>query len=238
MINDYQKMISEEDVDKLTKTEIKLFDNIKKEYPLLNKYESKVFEQFKLHYNAIIYIFNAHGGDIYSHNLVMGGAILRSLNFYRGAIWALGERNPHVFFDSLRSQCETLALIHYCILNPEYVKAATIGSRGHKDKNLNIPNILEMIDKINEKYKGIRQDYDALCELVHPNPGSLYANILPKEEYQEGRILKATFGTRSPRITQNDADRYILLLIHWTDWIIKELEDMSKLFVEILKRNN
>lgn len=210
---------------------MEIFDAVEKEYPSLKKYRDKVYTQFMRHYTALVDFFlKAHGGKIYSHSLVINGAILRSLNFYRGAIWALGTRNPHVFFDSLRAQCETLGLIHYCVLNPKYVVPATIGERKHPEENLKIVNVITLIEKVEKKYKGIRQDFDDLCELVHPNPASLYANILPKTQTKKGSLL-IVGGTRSPRVTEAEAEKYLKILIYWTDWIFEELTSLVKLFL-------
>lgn len=226
-------MISEDDIRKAVESEMELFADVEKGYPSLGKYGEKVFYQFKTHYQAIIdFVISLHAGKLYHHSLVINGAILRSLNFYRGAIWGLGTRNPHVFYDSLRAQCETLSLIHYCVLNPEYVKAATIGDKKHEDPFLKIKNILTMIDKVDKKYKGIRKDYDALCDLVHPNPASLYVNIKPDKGDEDG-ALRVTFGTKSPRITKEVAKKNLILLISWTEWIFKELSELAGIAARI-----
>lgn len=129
-------MISKEDLQKAATSEMDIFDSVEKEYPSLKKYRAKIYEQFLRHYKSIVdFVLKAHNGNLYHHSLVINGAILRSLNFYRGAIWALGTRNPHVCFDSLRAQCETLGLIHYCVLKPEYVMAAAVGKREHTEKS-------------------------------------------------------------------------------------------------------
>lgn len=224
-------MISEKDFKKAVENEMNLFNDVGKEYPSLGKYKEKIFEQFEKHYRALLdFVIKAHGGGLYLHNLVISGAILRSLNCYRGAIWALGNRNPHIFFDSLRSQCETLALIHYCILNPDYVEAATIGSRKHEDEELRIKNVLTMVDKVDKKHKGIRKDYDDLCELVHPNPASLYANIKAEGGDDEDKERVFIIGTKSLRVTEKKAKKYLILLIYWTDWIFEELSELFAFF--------
>lgn len=215
-------------IPKIVKNEMEYFPFVKKTYPSLGKYEDKIRNQFGEHYNSLIdLVFDAHGGKLYTHNLVMNGAILRSLNVYRGAVWALGKRNPHVLYECLRSQCETLALIHYCILKPEYVETATLGERKHPEKKRRIVNIITMIDKLEKKFKGIRKDYDNLCELVHPNPASLYANIQPLRETEERIVI---IGTTSTRITEEEAEIALKMLIFWTDWLLKELSKLLSIF--------
>ena len=208
-------------IPKIVKNEMEYFPFVKRLYPSLKKYEDKIIHQFGEHYSSLIdLVFDAHGGKLYPHNLLINGAILRSLNVYRGAIWALGKRNPHVLYECLRSQCETLALIHYCVLKPEYIEAATLGKRKHPEKKLRIVNIITMIAKLDKQFTGIRKDYDDLCELVHPNPYSLYANIQPVTETEERIVV---IGTTSTRITEKDADLALRMLVIWTDWLLKEL---------------
>jgi hypothetical protein len=55
------------------------------------------------------------------------------------------------------------------------VITATIGERNHPEQCLEIKNVLTIVDEVDEKHKRLRKDYDQLCELVHPNPESLYA---------------------------------------------------------------
>jgi len=215
-------------IPKIVKNEMEYFPLIQKEYPLLSKYEGQIADEFRRHYQSLIdLVFDAHGGKLYAHSLVLNGAILRSLNAYRGAIWALGKRNPHVLYNCLRSQCETLALIHYCVLKPEYVETATLGKRGHPAKKHRIVKIGKMIRELDRKFKGIGKDYSDLCELIHPNPASLYANIQPIEETEEKLMI---IGTTSTRITEEEAEIPLRMLIFWTDWLLKELSVLALIF--------
>lgn len=217
-------------IPKIVNNEMEYFPFVKRLYPSLKKYEDKVINQFGEHYHSLIdLVFDAHGGKLYDHNLLINGAILRSLNVYRGAIWALGKRNPHVLYECLRSQCETLALIHYCVSKPEYIEAATLGKRKHPEKKRRIVNIITMIDKLDKQFSGIRKDYDSLCELVHPNPYSLYTNIQPITETKERLMV---IGTTSTRMTEKDADIALGMLIAWTDWLLKELYKLFSIFKE------
>lgn len=228
-------MISKEDMEKAARSEMDVFDAVEKEYPKLKKYKGKIYEQFLKHYDSIIeLVLKAHNGKLYSHSLVINGAILRSLNYYRGAVWALGTRNSHVFFDSLRAQCESLSLIHYCVLKPEYVVAATTGNREHVEEKLKIKNILSLVDNTDKKYNGIRKDYDSLCELVHPNPASLYANIQPLTETEKGALM-IQVSTKSARITEEDAELNLKVLICWTDWIFEEMRSLAEYFKKTIQ---
>lgn len=220
-------MFSADDIEKPAKFDMELFKPLKEEYPSLSSFEDAVFQQLKRHYqlvNALV----VNGRDIYASTLVINGAIVRSLNEYRGALWALSNRNPLVFFGCLRSHCETVALVHYCTLSPEYIMAATLGARGHPQKEFKIVKITKMLDKLDEVHKGIRRDYSDLCELVHPNPASLYASIQPFEDNEGRRYLYIT--TRSTRTTEEHASLYLKSLITWTSWIFEELITLSEIF--------
>lgn len=228
MGSEMKKIFSDENLEKPARLDFELFKPVKAEYPCLSPYEESVFEQLKSHYRLLgkLFQFCAENNGIYASTLVINGAIVRSLNNYRGALWALGKGNPHVFFDCLRSQCETLALLHYCNLKPEYVKTATIGSRNGTDKNLKITNILTMVNQLDKTYSGVCKDYDQLCNLVHPNPASLYASIQILDEKE--RVVALT--TRLPKMTDEKALLYLVMLMTWTKWIFDETLELAKTF--------
>lgn len=216
-------MISKDDIEKVARNELKLFNNLKQVYPSLSVFEKEVFEQFKNHYQILVEkILKANNGNLYDYSLVIIGAIQRSLNDYRGALWSLATRNTHVFYNCLRSQCETLALLNYCVLNPNYVENATTGSRETKEGKPKIINIVTMIEKLDKKHNGICQDFDDLCDLVHPNPASLYANIKPVGETERSTLIIHS-STVGDNIGDETAELHIKLLIAWTGWIFEEL---------------
>jgi hypothetical protein len=223
-------MFSDDDLEKPAKFDLELFKPVKTEYPCLASYEDAVFQQLKFHY-ILFGKLVAHGGDICSSTLVINGAIVRSLNVYRGALWALGNGNPHVFYNCLRSQCETLAFLHNCTLNPDYIKAATIGARNHHEQDLKILNILGMVDKADKIHNGIRKDYDSLCNLVHPNPSSLYASVVTLDE-QEGVIA---FTSRLPKMSDEKAFLHFKILNHWTNWIFDKAIELATIFNNSIK---
>ena len=218
-------MFSEKDLEKPARYDMKLFEPLKAEYPVLGSFEELVFQQLKSHY-LLIGKLVAHGGDMYASTFVINGAIVRSLNTYRDALWALGNGNPHVFFDCLRSQCETLALLHYCTLHPDYIKAAIVGERNHPQKDLAIVNILTMVQKLDKLHDGILRDYDDLCNLVHPNPASLYASIQTLDE--KDRVVAIT--SRLPKMTDKKVIFYLRLLMIWTKWIFDKIIELAQSF--------
>jgi hypothetical protein len=218
-------LFSEEDLDKPASHDMKLFGPLEAEYPVLGAFEKQVFQQLRSHYFLIGKLV-AHGGDIYASTLVINGAIVRSLNSYRGALWALGDGNPHVFFDCLRSQCETLALLHYCALHPDYIKAATMGKRNHPEKGFCIVNIISMVEKLDKLHNGILKDYSDLSNLIHPNPASLYASIQPIDEKE--RVVAIT--SRLPKMTDSRVRFYLRLLMVWTEWVLDRIIELAKIF--------
>ena len=226
--SEFRKIFSPKNLEKPAKLDFKLFEPVKTEYQCLIPYEESVFEQLKAHYLLIgkLFQFCADKNGIYASTFVINGAIVRSLNSYRGALWALGNGNPHVFFDCLRSQCETLAMLHYCNLKPDYIQSAIIGSRDEADNGLKIINILTMIDKLDKTYGGISKDYDQLCNLVHPNPASLYASIQVLDDKE--RFVALT--SRLPKMTDEKATLHLALLIGWTKWILDETSKLITIF--------
>jgi hypothetical protein len=224
----FKKRFSDKNLQKSARLDFELFKPVKAEYTCLSSYDESVFEQLKSHYRLLSKLFQicAETDGIYASTLVINGAIVRSLNIYRGALWALGSGNPHVFFDCLRSQCETLAFLHHCTLNPDYIKAATTGSRNDPDENLKVTNILTMVNKLDRIHSGISKDYDQLCNLVHPNPVSLYANVHIIDENE--RVV--AFTTRLPKMSDKQALTHLIMLMTWTKWIFDETLELAKIF--------
>ncbi len=217
-------MFSPEDLEKPARFDMELFKPVKEEFPKLSVYEDMILDQLRAHYLMIGKLV-AHGGDIYASTLAVNGALVRSLNVYRGALWALGNRNPHVLSDCIRSQCETLAFVHYCVLNPDYIKAAVIGERNHPQKDLKIPNILTMVEKVDKVHKGVLHDYNLLCDFVHPNPQSLYASIQPLDEKCDHIYIT----TRST-MTEDKAKSHLIVLVTLTSWILEEIMKFAQIF--------
>jgi hypothetical protein len=166
----------------------------------------------------MVYEKSMKSGNLYVSTIFMHGVIMRSLNLYRGALWAFGNGNPQVFSECIRAQCETLALLHWCSRNPNNIKAATMGSRNNADKELNIPNVLTLIDNLDKKYTGIRKDYDQLCEIVHPNPASLLAST----EILDEKEMVVAFITKPVKLSDEDAHLRMRMLSYWTKWLIDE----------------
>jgi len=219
-------MIDQKDIDKLVNEEMELFNTIKKIFPNLEKYENEIRKQFFTHYKIFHNSMSMYKDVIYRNNFFLFGFILRSLNLYRGCLWAFGNDNPHTFYNNLRGQCETLALINYCINNPQYIKIALIGKMKTEDKKKKIVNAKTMVEKLNKKYLRIFEDYDQLCDRVHPNPESLFTNFKKLEKSDKSNF---TMSTKVRVADPEHSEAYLLMLLRWTDWIFKEIEDFVKI---------
>lgn len=216
------------DIKTLVDEEMKLFDLVIQAYPSLVSYKKKIRDQFLKHY---ILFFKHWGrrksGILYLSNLLGLGITIRSLNLYRGCLWAFGSHNSHVFADSLRGQCESLALAHYCVNNPGYIPASMTGTKNHEDNSKKLINVLTMIEKLDKQHKGIKLDYESLSERVHPNPFSLLTNTRFLDESDI-----STTSTRMPLVPSAKlAERYLLMLYQWTEWLFKELDSLYDLNV-------
>ncbi len=205
-------------IDSVVNKELRTFEEVELKYPKLGKYKELVTAQIKKHYILFIELMK-NPKAIDSRTFAISGLLLRSLNYYKGALWSLATGNQHVFADCLRSICETMALAHYINKNPEYVKIATSGKKDHENSALRIVNIQTMIRKLDKKHEGIVQDYEKLCNQIHPNPESLFANVRS--------ISNEIFiGTVSP-ITEKEAEMKLVMLIHWTNWFFEEMESVE-----------
>lgn len=219
-------MFSPDDLEKPARYDMRLFEPLAKEYPSLNSIKDLVFQQLRTHYQLASDIFA--NGNIYVSTLVLNGAITRSLNEYRGALWALGNGNPHVFNSCFRCHCETLALVHYCTLHPNYITAATLGKLKQTKKEHRIVRISKMIDELEKAHKGINLDYRQLCDLVHPNPASLYASMRPLTK-EDDKELVVLISSRLI-VSEEYAKLCLKMLTIWTDWIFEDLVKLSKMF--------
>ena len=83
-----------------------------------------------------------------------------------------------------------------------------------------------MVQKLDKLHDGILRDYDDLCNLVHPNPASLYASIQPLDE--KGRVVAIT--SRLPKMTDEKAKLNLRLLTTWTTWILEKIIELSQIF--------
>lgn len=229
-------MITEENIAELVETDIIDFNNLIKEFPKFKTVGGLIYEQIKNHYVYMTKILIKEGGaKLYYHSFVIFGSLVRSLNAYKGVLWALSTKNIHVCYDSLRFQYETLALLNYCNLNPDNVVKSIMGGKNSTDEKLKVPNIVTLVEKIDKKYGKLKQDYDKLSNYLHPNPESFFAHLFTGD-YEEGKSLKITFSTKSPYMDEDYMSNYINSLINLTKYIFSQLDDLIKFLNKLNKK--
>lgn len=217
-----KEAFSEENLLKTTEADMELYEKVNTTFPSLEQYEEEIRRQFYFHYKSIKeFVIEWDEGKLYDYSMLVNGVLLRSLEYYRGCIWALGQKNLQVFIDCIRAICETLALVHYCNLNPEYVNTSMLGERGHEEQELKLVNVLTMIDKVDRIHENFRSDYDVMCNYVHPNPASLLAGIKPLGDAEKG--IAVGIGTVNPNFTEELATNYLAQLVSVTDWEFEEI---------------
>lgn len=218
--------LTKEDLDKCAEKDFEQVSILFVEEPFL-KFKEVVQIQLKNFYYAMNnYFFVAYGGLINNTTLITAGALFRNQELYKSCLYSLKEKNIHMNAYSIRGILETLALIYYSNLNKDYIETALLGSRESEDDERKIDNILKMIDKLDKKHPGVRQDYDSLSEFIHPNPNSLFSSFSPKED-KEGHFT-IRFGGASDKFDMDRVITTLKLLTVWTKWFFEEIETLFK----------
>jgi len=106
-------------------------------------------------------------------DLLVLGLTSRAFSLYKGMGAALD--NPHVFVVLYRSQIETLATINHLNRHPEEAERFLHG--GRKSGKYRISNILTLIDSCSRRYDGLREIYDEISDMAHPNSASHFLSI-------------------------------------------------------------
>jgi hypothetical protein len=137
------------------------------------------------------YEFLSLDKNLYTHTLLFLGIINRTYEFTDSAIWSIDNNRPQTTANMFRSLIETLGFAHYAwnqtTLNKkdgvyEKIVALFFGSR-EKDAKFQSVNILTCIDKAVKMFPQLRQSYDDISEVVHPNSKSLaYAGKIVGED--------------------------------------------------------
>lgn len=110
---------------------------------------------------------------VYDEDLLVFGLTSRALALYEGMEGAIG--NPYVFVVLYRSQMETLATINHLNRHPEDAERFLHG--GRKTGRYRISNILTLLDSCSKRYPGLRDIYDEISEMAHPNAASHFLSI-------------------------------------------------------------
>lgn len=109
-----------------------------------------------------------------------------------------------------RQLIELFATNNYVLQNKQNLKKVIFGKKGHKDQELNIPNILTLIDKLKEIDPLLRTLYDYYSELSHPNPAALFSTWTPDLK-EEGTVY---INSTHREIPENQAKHIITNLIN------------------------
>lgn len=119
--------------------------------------------------------------NLYVHTLLLLGILNRTYEFTDSAIWAIDNSRPQTAACMFRALIETLGFA-YCawehISGPknesfyEKITSLFFGSR-KPDAAYKSVNVLTCIDKAVRMFPQLRQSYDDISEIVHPNAGSL-----------------------------------------------------------------
>jgi len=119
--------------------------------------------------------------NAYFHTLLLIGILNRTYELTESALWAIDNNRPLTAFNMLRGLFETLGYIYYSM---EKLKKASSSKQfsenavklflGSKTSNSQYPtiNILTCIDCATKTFPKLREQYDDISEIVHPNASS------------------------------------------------------------------
>lgn len=217
-------MFQEEDIGKLVEKDMGQIGPVLKENKINDNGQIK--KQIRNFYVAFKnYVVS--DGNLYLTNLFINGALFRCHELYKGVFASIKDKSIHMNSYALRAVAETLALVHYCLINPYYLKSSLIGSREEEDEN-KIINIKTMIDKLEIKRNGISEDYESLSHYVHPNPKSLFSSFAMEESNGDKPKFRASFGGNPPKFDEKMVSTSVNLLLRWTNWFFEEIRDLNK----------
>lgn len=130
--------------------------------------------------------------NIYKHHLIVIGIANRTHELTNTALWSIDNNRPHSAALSLRGLIETLAFTFYFMeqvykngVNAEKLDRLLFGSRNEVTEFESV-NILSCIDRAIKMFPKLRQSYNDLSEMAHPNANSLFYVGTP--EGDEGRV--------------------------------------------------
>jgi hypothetical protein len=126
--------------------------------------------------------------NIYKHSLIVIGIVNRTHELTDTALWSIDNDRPHSSALALRGLIETLAFTFYFIeqvykngTNAEKLDRLLFGSRTEVTEFESV-NVLSCIDRAVKMFPQLRQSYDDLSEMAHPNANSLFYVGTPEGE--------------------------------------------------------
>ncbi len=93
--------------------------------------------------------------------------------------YCLMEDLPLPLTNIVRQMIEIFATCNYIITSPEKFNNALFGSKGNKDPDLKLPNVIGLIRNLKEVDPIIVDVYDEYCEISHPNSRSVFSSFNP-----------------------------------------------------------
>ncbi len=134
--------------------------------------------------------------NLYSHTALLLGALNRTYELTHSAIWAIDNNRPQTTVNMLRGLIETLGLTHYVWGNirkddksglSNKIDKLLLGSRNDKTSYQSI-NVLTLIDGATKAFPKLRQSYDDLSEMVHPNGMSFLYSFKAVGDESKGTV--------------------------------------------------
>lgn len=148
--------------------------------PILDELQHTAFEFISIEEN------------IYKHTLIVVGIVNRTHELTDTSLWSIDNNRPHSSALALRGLIETLAFTFYFVeqifkngTNAEKLDRLLFGSRTDVTEFQSV-NILSCIDRAIKMFPQLRQSYDDLSEMAHPNANSLFYVGTP--EGGEGKV--------------------------------------------------
>lgn len=136
--------------------------------PILDELKQTAFEFMSIEEN------------IYKHTLIVVGIVNRTHELTDTTLWSIDNDRPHSSALALRGLIETLAFTFYFVeqifkngTNAEKLDRLLFGSRTDVTEFQSV-NILSCIDRAIKMFPQLRQSYDDLSEMAHPNANSLF----------------------------------------------------------------
>ncbi|MFA4818397.1 MAG: hypothetical protein WC621_00990 [Patescibacteria group bacterium] len=142
------------------------------------------------------YEFLSKDKNLYTHTLLFLGILNRTYEFTDSAIWSIDNNRPQTAANMFRALIETLGFAYHSweqTLSGKsegvYKKMVSLffGSR-QKDAKFQSVNILTCIDKAVKMFPQLRQSYDDISEVVHPNSKSLAYSGKAVGKKEDGKV--------------------------------------------------
>lgn len=127
------------------------------------------------------YEFLSTDKNLYTHTLLVIGILNRAYEFTDSAIWSIDNNRPQTTTSLFRNLIETLGFAYYFWEQTlpskrnnvcKKILSLLFGSRQNGTEFQSV-NVLTCIDKAVKMFPQLRQSYDDVSEVVHPNSKSL-----------------------------------------------------------------